>query len=130
KQFAELTEDHRHVVAGDVLRQRPELTPPSMRVEGPGSTPSRRNFREEAMRELGFSEDVVRSDPLRASMIRNRTAFAERDAAQADVEAEFQRIGKEIGADPRTHAGRLRIGEAMVRQRHRLAMSERYGSCF
>jgi hypothetical protein len=130
RNFAELDETRRHDVAGDVLRSRPELTPPSLRVEGPGSAPSRQSFREEAMRELGFDEAGVASDPLKASMIRNRTAFAERDAAQADVEAEFAEIGRQYHLDPRDYRQRLEIGKIMAQQRHRFAMSERYGSCF
>jgi hypothetical protein len=130
KNFAECDETQRHDVAGDVLQSRPELAPLSMRVEGPGSVPTR-DARDRVAHQYGFSEAQIAADPLKASMVSNATFFAERDEYRASVEEQFAAVGKQLGLNPAVYGDRLKIGAHMARTRHPLAMAEqRFYACF
>src|SRR5262249_6539684 len=109
------------------LDDSPGLPAPDWSVEElRDATPSRADRERDAARELGFSEDAVRADPLRRDMVQTRAAFAQRDEVAADVEREVAAVAAELRVDPTDYGSRQKVFAELARRGHPLATSRRF----
>jgi hypothetical protein len=72
-------------------------------------------------RRYNFSVEDVQHDPLKQSLGAHVARHEQRANTQDEFNVVLQEIGRKHGLDPSVYAERLKIGEIMVRQRHKLA---------